>query len=425
MQQAERICPTSPEVLGRKGLVAAMDENYPEAIALLVQAIESGCRFILIYRTLLHCWHELDDKQSFNQARRTFGKYFGDINIENEVEISPWIDAMSTLFYPLFSHMVEEEDNKDPAIHACQIYVNSVQGTPTSGGRVSLNQKAATQAWDNLLKKLSPSEQIPVLEAISLSIYLFSKREKGIAALVNQYLQKLLNLSKEHPEAKVAHLVVLAVKENSPKKLEMPLRVYLDTMPQPGNALAHLQLQVRYFGEIKTLVPALDQALGREPQNPLLLLARATTYHLDDPKYEQLRQEGFELARRLQDAKALQAFREEQAFVSSQEMNERLLDSDDFDDVDDEIDISNLDEVLSRMLQRLFGREVPPSELAKMLPEIKQRLLNNMPPDFFEDDEEDNEDDDEEPDIDFIFRNSPSNPKKQKGRKKGGFQELL
>ncbi|MEA5505024.1 tetratricopeptide repeat protein [Halotia wernerae UHCC 0503] len=418
LQQAERICPTSPELLGRKGLIAALEENYTEAISLITQAIEGGCRYEEIYAALLACWEELGDKQALNEARRRFGKHFGDFSIETEVEILPWVDALSTLSYPLFSRLVQTEDKKDPAIRACQIFVNAVQSPPNSGGRVSLHQKAAVEAWDTLLQKLSGQEQIPVLQAISLSIHLFSKREKGIAALTNQYLQKLFNLSTEHPEARVAHLVILAVKESSPQKLEFPVRTYLDTMPQPGNALANIQLQVRRFGEITTLVPALESALRWEPQNPLLLLARATTYHIDHPKYEQLKQEGFELARRLQDAKALQAFREEQAFLFAQEATSIMPDPENFDN----LNMSNIDDLLSGMLQKLFGNKIPKAEFERMLPELKQKMLNSMP-NFL--DEEDEDEDEEEPDLDFIFRNLPPAPKKRKGRRKGGFQELF
>ncbi|AFZ58691.1 tetratricopeptide repeat protein [Anabaena cylindrica FACHB-243] len=420
VQQAERICPTSPEVLGRKGLIEAAEDNYTEAIALLTQALESGCRYEEVYGMLLHCWKRLDNKQAFNEARRKFGKHFGDVNIETEVETLPWIDALSTLSYPLFSRFVEAEDPKDPAIRACQIFVNSVQSPPNSGGRVSLDQKAAAQVWDTLLKRLAGEEQIAVLQAIALSIQLFAKREKGIAALISQYQQKLINLSIEYPEARVANLVILAVKENSPKKLEIPVRFYLDTMPQPGNALANIQLQARRFGEITTLVPFLDEALRREPQNPLLLLARATTYDVDHPNYEQLKQQGFELARRLQDAKALQAFREEQAFLNNRETQSVMPDPEQFDN----LDMSDMDDLLSGMLKKLLGNKMSKAEFERMLPELKQMMLNRMP-DFSDDEDEDEDEEDDEIDLDFLFRNSSSTSKKRKGRKKAGFQELL
>jgi tetratricopeptide (TPR) repeat protein len=415
LQQAERICPTSPELLGRKGLLATIKGNYTEAIALITQAIEGGCRYEEIYRALLNCWDELGDKQGRNEARRRFGKHFDDFSIESEVEVLPWVDAISTLSYPFFSRLVQRKDPKDPALRACQIFVNAVQSPPNSGGRVSLQQKVAAQAWDALLKKLSGNEQICVLQAIALSIHLFSKREKGIAALITQYLQKLLNLSAEHPEARVAHLVVLAVKESSPQKLESPLRAYLDTMPQPGNALANIQLQARPFGRITTLIPALEQALRREPQNPLLLLARATTYPLEQPKYEQLKQEGFELARRLQDAKALQAFREEQAFLSAKETQSIMPDLEKFDN----LNMSNIDDFLEGMIKKLFSKKIPQAQFERMLPELKQMMLNSMP-DFLDDDDE-SEDDESEIDLDFMFRSLPPTSRKQKGRRKGGF----
>lgn len=415
LQQAERICPTSPELLGRKGLFSAMEGNYTEAISLITQAIEGGCRYGEIYGTLLACWEELGDKQALNEARRRFGKHFGDLSVETEVEILPWVDALSTLSYPFFSRLVQTEDKKDPAIHACQIFVNAVQSPPNSGGRVSLNQKAAVEAWDTLLQKLSGQEQIPTLQAISLSIHLFAKREKGIAALTNQYQQKLIDLSIEYPEARVANLVILAVKENSPKRLEYPVQFYLQNIPQPGNALANIQLQARRFGWITTLIPALEEALRREPQNPLLLLARATTYPINQPQYEQLKQEGFELARRLQDAKALQAFREEQAFIAAKETQSVMPDPENFDN----LNMSNLDDLLEGMLQKLFGSKIPKAEFERMLPELKQMMLNSMP-DFSDDDEEE---DDDELDLDFIFRDLP--PKKKKSRKKRGFQELF
>lgn len=417
VQQAERICPTSPEVIGRKGLIASSDENYTEATALLTQALEGGCRSTEVYGTLLECWEELEDKQAHNEARRRFGKYFGDHSIDTEVELLPWVDALSTLNYSLFSSMVLSEDKKDPALRASRIFVNAVKSPPNSGGRVSLNQKTAAQDWETLLQQLSGNEQIPVLQAIAISIHLFAKREKGIAALINQYVKMLFELSTQHPEARVAHLVVLAITQSNSQKLESPLRVYLDIMPQPGNALANIQLQARRFGSIKTLVPALDEALRREPQNPLLLLALATTYPAEHPKYEELKQQGFELARRLQDAKALQAFREEQAFLSAQEANSIMPDPENFDP-------SNIDDFLEATIRNLFGSKIPKSELERMLPELKQKMKNSMP-DFLEDDDDDDDYDEEfELDLESIF-GSRSTSKKKKGRTRGGFQELF
>lgn len=383
LQQAERICPNSPEVIGRNGLMAATEEKYEEAVKLLAHALEEGCQYEEVYGGLLSCWDELDNPQAKLEARRRFGKHFGDLNPEAEVSFAPWLDALYTQSYPFFSRLVQAQEKLEPPLRACKIFVQAVQSPPNSGGRVSLNQTQAKQQWDALLEELSGEQQIPTLQAIALSIQLFAKREKGIAALINTYTQRLFQLSGEYPEARVAHLVVLAVKETNPKKLEIPIRSYMDTMPQPGNALAQIQLQVRRFTWSRNLIPFLEEALKQEPQNPLLLLARATTYPLTMPQYEELKQQGFDIARRLQDSKALQAFREEQAFLNMRETQEILPDPEAFDSLDED----DMADMLESMIRRIFGRQIPKAELDRMLPELKRQMLNDMP-NFAEDEDE-------------------------------------
>ncbi|HEY9641976.1 MAG TPA: tetratricopeptide repeat protein, partial [Coleofasciculaceae cyanobacterium] len=388
LQAAERIDSASPEVIGRHGLVATLEKRYDEATRLLTQALEGGCRSAEVYTVLIDTWKKLGNSAAALEARRRFGKKFGDLNPEAEVEVLPWVDALSTLSYPFFSRLVQAGSDRDPALRACQIFVDAVVGEPTSGGKVSLNQSQAISAWDQLLQGLAAPEQVPTLQAIALSILLFAKREKGIAALITQYMLKLVDLGEQQPEAKEAHLVILTLKERDAKKLQIPLQFYLSNVPQPGNALAQLQLQVhRYTQTIpqdQILRPFIEEALKREPQNPLLLLAKATTYPAESPHYETYKQQGFELARRLQDAKALQAFREEQAFLNTRESQQFLPDPSTFDD----FGMEDMDDLLESMIRKMFGNKIPPAELKRMLPELKQMMLNSMPSDFEEDEDE-------------------------------------
>lgn len=416
LQQASRVCPESPEVLGRQGLLAATEENYQEATVLLTQALSGGCRYEEVYAGLLRCWENLGNKQAHNESRRRFGKDFGDLNVESSVEVLPWIDALSTRSYPFFSRLVQTGEQQDPALRACKIFVDAVQGATTAGGRVSLQQAAAVKQWDALLKGLSAPEQIPVLQAISLSLQLFAKREKGLSGLINQYMQQLFLLSEQYPEAKEAYLVMLAVKESQSQKLQVPLQSYLNTTPQPGTTLAKIQLQVRRFGQTQTLVPFIDEALRRETQNPMLLLAKATTYPVNSPDYEEFRQQGFELARRLQDGKALQAFRSEQAFLNACEAQEILPAPEDFDSFEP----ADIEGFVENLLRKMFAQQIPRAELERMLPSLKQRMLSSMPRANFDD--FDNEDFDDESDFSFPFGkgNSTKKPKKRKR----GFQDL-
>ncbi len=403
-QQAERIFPTSPEVLGRKGLLAADEKKTQDAIDLLTQAIEGGCRYEEVYESLLNCWRELGNTGAVNEARRRYGKFFGDLNAETEVELAPWIDALATQSYPFYSHLVQSSRANDPAVRACQIFIESAQGNPTSSGKISLDQAKAIERWESLLQGLSTQEQIPVSAAIALSVQLFAKREKGIAALVTDYMLKIANVKADYPEARVAHLVVLAVKEgNNPQRLQLPIQSYLAAMPQPGNALATVQLQVRLFAQTSILRSFLDEALTREPQNSLLLLAKATTFPPTTKQYEDLKQQGFDLARRLQDAKALQAFRAEQAFLSTQEAQRLLPNPEQLDN----LDFEGMEAMLEAMIRNMLGGQMPRAELDRMMPELKQQMMNDMP--NFSDDEEFEEDDF---DLDAIFGGSPKKRKR-------------
>ncbi len=385
---AERMDPRSPEVIGRQGLLAALGEKYDEATRLLTQALEAGCRTEEVYIVLIETWKKLGNSEAAAETRRRFGKKFGDLNPEAGAELLPWVDALSTHNYPLFSRLVQGGSKRDPAIRACQIFVDVTQGEPTSGGKILLTQKQAIQQWEQLLQGLSPKEQVLTLQAINLSILLFAKREKGIAALSAQYMLKLFELGEQQPEAKAAHLVLLALKERDPQKLQGPLQFYLGTQPQPGNALAQIQLQLRLYTESilqnQILRSFLEAALKQEPQNPLLLLAKATTYPANSANYDQFKQQGFEIARRLQDAKALQAYREEEAFLNARMTQEFLPDSEALDT----LELEDMDELLEKMIRKMFGRKIPSNELKQMLPQLKQMMRSSMLPDLGEEEED-------------------------------------
>jgi tetratricopeptide (TPR) repeat protein len=394
VKQAERLCPQSPEVLGRLGLIASIEERPAEATELLTQALEGGCRKEDVYDALVEAWEELGNREAAQEARRRFGKHFGDNPSEANAgaEVPSWLDALSAKSYLLFSGLVQSEKNAEPPMSACQIFVAAAQGEPNSGERVSLDQTEAVEEWEALLQGLSAKEQAPILQAIAISILLFAKREKGIAALITKYLLKLYKLGSQQPEARETYLIVLSLKERDSQKLQIPLRSYLDTMPQPGNALAEIQLKLRRFRQTTArgiLSSFIEEALRREPQNPLLLLAKATTYRPSHPEYEEFKQQGFELARRLQDARALQAFREEQTFLNAQEMQEIFPNSTSFDDFDP----GDMDALLERLILKMFGSKMPPDELKRMLPELKEMIRGGMP-DFDNYDDDDDDDDD-------------------------------
>lgn len=382
LQIAEQLCSDSPEVVGRQGLKAFIKGQFEQAAQLMTKALEAGCQSAEVYHCLLKAVERQGDRNAVKDLRRRFGQRFGDLNADTEVEIPRWVEALSTQDYWLFEELVDTKQENDAALKACQIFAAAVEGDPTASGRVALNQQQAVERWDQLLLTLAPQEQIPVLQAVFLTIQLFVKRQKGIAAIQTQYLKRLFALTDQYPEAKETYLALLVVKGEPLTKWQPMLREHLSTSPQPGIALAQVQLKARRYVQSVLLRPLLDEALRRETQNPQLLLAKATTFRSDSQNYQTLHKEGFELARRLQDAQALQAYREEESLQAERMTAEVMPDLADF------MNTGSLDpmDMLRKMAQKMLGNDVPPQILEQMLPDL-MRMLESEMPDL--DDEED------------------------------------
>jgi tetratricopeptide (TPR) repeat protein len=409
IDRAARICPTSPEVLARQGYIAIAEDEYPKGIELLIRALDGGCEEEKVYELLQEALTAEDREDEGAEIRKRHGKKFGDLDptASTEVKIEPWIEALYTGEYDSFSHFIQQAKSTEPTLEACRIFDAATKGKPTGSGTISIDIPQATANWDRLLAGLTTADKLPVLQTIALSIQLLSKRDKGIAALITRYISAIFELIPEIPAARAIHLMVLAVKENKPDKLQIPLKAYLDAAPQPGNALALLQLQVRWFAQTTVLRSFIETALAREQQHPLLLLAKATTYSPNSSSYEELKAEGFDLARRLQDAKALEAFRMEDRYTSKHEQQKFFSSTPDFG-----IDLPpEFQAMFEEMIRLTLGNKVPRAELERMMPMLKLKFMSDMlknPTRFFGDDDDDDDDDDDfyfddDDDDEFIF----------------------
>lgn len=410
LQESERLNPNAPDLVGRWGLIAYGEDRWEEAIPLLRQALEGGCEYEEVYGSLLNILGERGESKKRAELRRQFGKTFGDFQIEEDLALPVWVEVFSARSYALFSELAFRKADES-ALRACQIFVNTSEDEPSSSDRVELQQDRADRRWTELLKPLTDQERIPVLQAIVLCIHRYAKRKKGITGLLKSYMQNLKDLSEQYVEAQVAHLILQVVKESKLEKVQSDVQNYLDQQPQPGVALAQLQIQVRHFGSTRILEPMLETALAREPQNPQLLLAKATLFHYQSSDYIELRDQGFELARRLQDAQALQMFREEDSYVATL-MTEAII-------PDILFGGGSLDpkDMLRRIARQALGEEVPPEIIDAMLPEF-EKMMGGFPD--FDEDEDDSFNFSFDPfGTDLPFGKQKS---KSKSRPKRGFQ---
>jgi hypothetical protein len=93
-------------------------------------------------------------------------------------------------------------------------------------------------------------------------------------------------------------------------------------------------------------------------------LATASLYDRNSQSYQKFYDEGFDIARRLQDAEALQACREEEWFKSQDTIRNTLGNR------IDQLDKLDIFDILNLMAKSTFGEELSPDVLEDLLPEL-------------------------------------------------------
>ena len=411
VRRAEQLAPDHPEVIGRKGMELFADGKIQAAIPLLTQALEAGCRFEKVYLALTECLEE--DKEALKSVRRRFGKHFGDTSVDTEVDIPAWIEALSFQYYGVMEGFVNNHKTPTPPLKAMKVFLDSAQDEPSSSQKISLDLDAAVRRWDDLLRSHSPREQVEILQAIYLVIQQHARRnQKGVTAQQSRYAQQIAELIPAVPEANLAHLMLLPLKNLSTERLGLAVSSALRRSPQPGNLLAQAQLQISRFGPSRAFAPLIEEQLRQDPKNPLLLLAKATLYPRHSQEYKTFYNQGFEIARRLQDATALQACREEEWFTS-QEMTRRAVGGQ-MDSIGDLGQINMID-IIRRMAREAFGEDIPPELIAQLLPELEAKMGSGL--DLFDDD-----DDDDDDDLPPFFLPLPGRRKASSKKRKPWFQ---
>lgn len=370
VEKAERLAPKHPDVIGRKGLQLFSKDQLQAAVPLLTQALEAGCQFREVYSTLLELL--ADEPDAVKSIRRKFGKHFGDVGVDTEVEIPAWVEALTFQNYSVMEQFIGDQ-RETPTTKAFTIFLEAAENRPSSGQKITLNQEKAIPQWEQLLSSSSPAEQVEIVKAVYLITQQHARRnQKGMVALQRSYLSKLAELSAQQVlGADVGYLMISVIAQPTPEKIKTVAEPILSRTTQPASTLAKAQLALHSFGPNRALLPLIETWNKQEPQNPLLLLARATFHPRKSGQYETFYEQGFEIARRLQDAEALQAYREEDWFAA-QAMTRRVV-GPDMDFLGSGGPVDMLD-VVRRMAREAFGEDVPPEILAQILPELAAQM---------------------------------------------------
>ena len=418
VQKAHKLAPEHREVVGRQGLVLFVKHDEA-AIPMLRQALEAGSEFEEIYIAL--CQALEPDPAALKAVRQKYGRRFGDTGVETEVDLPDWVEALSFQHYNTMAQFVRARPQAAPPLNALRIFIDAAEDEASSGQKITLNQSQANAQWEKLLAAHTATEQVEIVKAIYLTVQQHGKRnQKGMVALQRSYLNKMAQLLEQQVSgADVGYVMLSAIASPDPKKLEPIVAPVLNRAIQPAQTLARTQLEIRRFEPSRALRFFIEDWRKKEPQNPLLLLASATLHPRDSGQYQTFYDKGFEIARRLQDAEALQAFREEDWF-EAQDLTRRVIGSD-IDRMNNPSPIDMLN-ILQRMAREAFGGDVPPDVMARLISEMMGAEMGpgmgggmfGRMPDMFMDDEVD-DDDDFDAAFEAMFNPLPS---RRSGRKK-------
>lgn len=390
--EALRLAPDLADVIGRRGLLAFLDEDNATAIPLLWQAMEGGCQSPLIYQVLEELLDTPGQEAEMARLRREHGPRFGfSAGPDLGGTLPAWLEALGQPNLPSMARVLGQTLDTSSGTDALRLFLEHVPlaeggSTRASTGKVPLALPAASDRWDALLASQPPTGQVEALTAILVAIQRFCRRAGK--AITSQIARRLAELEEQAtradtPEGEAALRALLLLHGLGLKRSEAPgpeAARLLRRARQPQRTLPLALLDLRLFASTRPWRPLVDDLRRQEPHNPLLTLALATMERPGSYLYAEAAREAFDQARRQQDGGALAACRREQWWVDTRPARTPRRPAPWLSGVDWEQLFDTMDfESMVRQLVREQGKgEMSPEELERLMPEILPHVKRVM-----------------------------------------------
>lgn len=398
VEEAQRLAPGLPDVMGRQGLLACLGGDNTTAIPLLWQALEGGSESRFLYEVLEEVLESTGQEAEAVRLRRQQGPRFGamaETVLEPDGMVPAWLEALSRPDLPAMASTLRNATEPGAGLNALRVFLEHVSlptgsadgaSARSSPGKVPLALPEASDRWDALLSPQPPADQVEALTAILVAIQRFCRRAgKAIAS------QRTLRLAQLEAQASSVDTAagegalqsLLLLHGLGLKRSEAPgpeAARLLRCAPQPHRTLPLALLDLRLFTSTKSWRPLVEDLRRQEPHNPLLTLALATMERTGSFTYGQLSGEAFDQARRQQDGVALAACRREEWRAETHPERPRgrpmgLRAGLDWDRLCDTLDFESI--LRSVVRDRGMG-EISDEEMSRMLPEIAPQVRRAM-----------------------------------------------
>lgn len=337
VEQAHQLAPDLAEVTGCRGLLAETNGATDEAIPLLWQALEAGCRHRPVFHVLEEILEEEGRLEERQRLLRDHGPRFGvsaaALEPEQQDSFPLWLLALSENDVLAMANTLSANPTSGGGgTEALRIFWDHVSAPPAraSSGettlqlrKVDLQLAAASARWDALLANLSPREQVEALTAIVAAILRFCRRSGKALAAASHARQLQLEGYLADGDAATADqalrglLLLLGLRLKRGESPDEPAGRLLRGSPQPECTLPLALLDLRLLTSTRPWQGLVQTLQRQDPENPLLCLALATMERSFTFPYNRLSERALEQARTQQHRQALAACRREQAWIET------------------------------------------------------------------------------------------------------------
>lgn len=322
LDQASQLAPEHADVVGRRGMVAMLDEDFASAIPLLQQAIAGGCRSPLAYEMLKDALESSGEEEASEQLQQQHGAQFDDIPaLRSPIEEFPiWLDIVTQNDVHDIKQHLSRTSSKTPALQALRVFFDHAipPQFPDHREKTLIDVGPFTQAWEALLAKLPPAEQVEALTTLLTAMLRFVPlTRKAMVAQIEARQAELEALAADrhapHFEQTLQGLLlVCGLRYRRIDVLKPRVTPLLRRSSQPDRLVARVVLDLAVLGNPRPWKSIVSEYRIRDRQNPLLALALALVEPKDGYTYSSLRRQAFEQARIQQDSETLAACRREE-----------------------------------------------------------------------------------------------------------------
>ncbi len=289
-----------------------MQNNDNKAIFYLEKMFEIKRYSDVTYDNLKSLYSKNNYQDKLLKLREKYGKEFDDEIIPDQTLRLYLGNALSSkdseYLDEIYQERMEKNHPLDPLVEFI-IDLFDENYDLAKRQKANVNEKKLDSIFNSTLANLKPDSFFKplVYELTILALNGFNLKTKA-KKMLNQW-EKILQSKTDSKTHYKSYFIVQCILNKPEKHIEAELAKLLRKFAQPLNHLIELQMVLYSYGHYGTLRKNLKEPLDKDPENPGLLLAYATSFSENSTDHDIYFQKGLKLAGKLQDTEVLNYYK--------------------------------------------------------------------------------------------------------------------